>query len=57
MRERTRSKMRAMRERRRHVAEGLAAGGALLRADDVGPEPTAAFLASRIDTLNGGARH
>jgi hypothetical protein len=49
--------MRAWSERRRNVAKGLAAGRAMLGAEEVGANPVTARIAMRIDTLNGGARH
>ena len=39
------------------MAEGLAAGRAMLGAEEVGANPVTARIAMGIDTLNGGARH
>jgi hypothetical protein len=56
-RERARPKMGTWSQRRRNVAKGLAANRAKFGAENIGAKPTASLFTSRIDALNGGARH
>jgi len=51
------AEMGAWSERRRDVAEGFAANRAVFGADEVGANPVSPLLTTRIDTLDGGARH
>lgn len=39
------------------MAQGFAAGGALLGADELRAQPMASGFTTWIDALNGGARH
>ena len=52
-----RSKMMTGSERWWNMPERLAAGGALLGADYTRAKPAASLFATRIDALDGGARH
>lgn len=49
--------MGARGQRRRNMAQGFAAGGALLGADELRAQPVASGFTMWIDALNGGARH
>ena len=56
-REGPRTEMWARSEWGRHKAQGFAANGTVFGAEKVGAKPMTSLFTSRIDTLNGGARH